>query len=1053
MNPDPEKTAKLFERAAELPPDERRPFLAEACGEDVALRKRVEALLLASEAQLGFLPGDDDSESAPTKVAPPTGEVSGSAVGNYKLLEKLGEGGFGAVWAAEQKEPVRRRVALKLIKLGMDTRQVIARFEAERQALALMDHPNIAKVLDAGATETGRPYFVMELVRGITITKYCEQENLGTRDRLELFIKVCQAIQHAHQKGIIHRDIKPSNVMITLHDGEPVPKVIDFGIAKATQADLTDKTIYTHYDQFIGTPAYMSPEQAEMSGLDIDTRADIYSLGVLLYELLCGTTPFDGRELLNSGVDEMRKIIREREPLRPSTKLSQTLNDARQAKDKRSSQAEDAKRLRTQERVTDIRGDLDWVVMKCLEKDRNRRYETANGLAADIRRHIANEPVEARPPSAAYRFQKAWRRNKVAYTAGALVIAALVFGLSVASVALRKAISSRKNAVANEAKAMSAQASEASLRQQAEQDELTARQRAYASDMNVAQQALAGNNLGRALDLLNRQRPRPGQKDLRGWEWRYLWDQTHSDALFELCQKSEVESLSVSADGTLVAIGLVHRDGLFVYDLQTRQEVAHLAPGESRVRAAFSPVGSLLAFATQTVSPSKDKQFTLHLWNTATRQMVAEIPLSSVATGLVFSRDGRRLMTSTTWSGEITVWQIPEGKKQESYPLPRPDIAPSTGFAATPDLRLAAYWTAGGWIHVLDVHDRRELWKQNASDSIITALAFSPDGKTLASAAGYRESDIRLWDVASGHEIGRLEGHENWVGSLVFWPDGNKLASSSADQTIRTWDVANRRCLDVLHGHRQEVWRLALLPDNRTLVSGCKDGTVCVWDTSAAHPRTSGITLADKTLAWSFTPDSRSVVTLNRDGKVMRRSLVGFDHEENLLDVGDLARTLPVIPGVTLSCCLLSPDCRYLTMGSAHGTITIWDLFQRSLWLECKVGEGIVTPLAFRARGTRLICHSAPVNRLFEWDLETNREIQQWQATPAFFGFGQSPDEQLGIAVGWHGFVQGRNLPSQENVILSPGFDAPEGIAVSFSPDGNLLAIASARWQSRMSAA
>ncbi len=374
MNPDPEKVEELFERAAEFPPDERKAFLTEVCGGDDGLRKRVEALLLASEAELGFLPGgDDDSESAPTKVTPPTGEISGSVMGNYKLLEKLGEGGFGAVWAAEQKEPVRRRVALKLIKLGMDTKQVIARFEAERQALALMDHPNIAKVLDAGATETGRPYFVMELVRGITITKYCEQENLATKDRLELFIKVCQAIQHAHQKGIIHRDIKPSNVMITLHDGIPVPKVIDFGIAKATQADLTDKTIYTQYDQFIGTPAYMSPEQAEMSGLDIDTRADIYSLGVLLYELLCGSTPFDGKELLNSGVDEMRKIIREREPLRPSTKLSQTLNDAGQAKNKPSSQAEDAKRLRTRERITEIRGDLDWVVMKCLEKDRNRR--------------------------------------------------------------------------------------------------------------------------------------------------------------------------------------------------------------------------------------------------------------------------------------------------------------------------------------------------------------------------------------------------------------------------------------------------------------------------------------------------------------------------------------------------------------------------------------------------------------------------------------------------------------------------------------------------------
>ncbi len=371
---------KIFNEALEKSPGEREAYLVEACGDDRKLYGRIEALLKANDLKDDFLQSPLlDSEL--TLENPAHVESSGTIIGRYKLLEKIGEGGFGVVWAAAQKKPVKRRVALKIIKLGMDTKQVVARFEAERQALAMMDHPNIAKVYDAGSTDTGRPYFVMELVRGIPIIKYCDQAKLSTRDRLDLFIKVCHAIQHAHQKGIIHRDIKPSNILITLHDGVPVPRVIDFGIAKATQQELTEMTIYTQHNQFIGTPAYMSPEQAEMSGLDIDTRSDIYSLGVLLYELLMGKTPFDAKELMQSGIDQMRKIIREQEPQRPSTKFATLQIDEQSTT--AACHSTNSPRL-----ISLLRGDLDWIVMKCLEKDRTRRYDTANGLALDVSQGI-----------------------------------------------------------------------------------------------------------------------------------------------------------------------------------------------------------------------------------------------------------------------------------------------------------------------------------------------------------------------------------------------------------------------------------------------------------------------------------------------------------------------------------------------------------------------------------------------------------------------------------------------------------------------------------------
>ncbi len=427
----------IFERALEIASDaERQAYLDGACDAQPELRGKVEALLQAHVAAGSFL-GEPAISVNETRPFDPIAEQPGITIGPYKLLEQIGEGGFGVVFMAEQERPVRRRVALKVIKPGMDTRQVIARFEAERQALALMDHPNIAHVLEAGATDSGRPYFVMELVRGIPITQFCDQNRLTVDERLKLFMTVCHAVQHAHQKAIIHRDIKPSNVLVTLHDGQPVAKVIDFGVAKATGQRLTEKTLFTAFAEMIGTPLYMSPEQAEMSGLDVDTRSDIYSLGVLLYEFLTGTTPFDKLLLQRAGYDEIRRVIREEEPPKPSTRISTLGATASMVSTQRKCEPDKLRRL--------VRGELDWIVMKCLEKDRNRRYDSAGALARDIDRYLRNEPVQACPPSATYRFRKFARRNKVALLISAVAASALVLALLVAGAGVRIAALTEKN--------------------------------------------------------------------------------------------------------------------------------------------------------------------------------------------------------------------------------------------------------------------------------------------------------------------------------------------------------------------------------------------------------------------------------------------------------------------------------------------------------------------------------------------------------------------------------------------------------------------------------
>jgi len=1028
-------------------PEARAAYLEEVCGSDDELKSKVEALLREAVDD-GFL--EIPAAHLQITEALPLPESPGSVIGRYKLLQKLGEGGCGAVYMAEQTEPVRRRVALKVIKLGMDTKAVIARFEAERQALALMDHPNIAKVLDAGSTDSGRPYFVMELVRGIRITDYCDQNKLDTKQRLELFIQICQAIQHAHQKGIIHRDIKPSNILVTLHDGIPVPKVIDFGIAKATTDQrLTDKTLFTAYEQFIGTPAYMSPEQAEMSGLDIDTRSDIYSLGVLLYELLTGRTPFDGRELMSLGIDAMRKTIREQEPPRPSMKLH-TLQGAESTTTAQSHGAEMPRLIHL------LRGDLDWIVMKCLEKDRVRRYDTANGLAMDIQRHLTNEPVVARPPSKLYEFQKTVRRHKVGFAATAAVVAALAVGVvastsqavrakraeRTALAAQTQADLERQKAQDNEKHALELQASETRLRQAAETQELSARRRAYASDMNVAKQALDGDNLGLALELLDRQRPQTGETDLRGWEWRYLWQQTRSDALYPLCkQPAEVTALAVSSDGNWLAVGANYDVGLSLWNLRTREKTISLVTNASMIRAAFSPDGTLLAFSGTTVTPSGGSQDTLYLWDMTTQQMRPEVPLDGICQGLAFSDDGRILAISltslqdySTAVGQTVLWSVPDGTNMASYESARRNsLIAATSFAASPDLSRVAYDVAQTNVCVQDLReDGKVLWTKPASEEYIVALAFSPDGKILASAAGFGTNDIRLWDADTGQELGPpFKGHGSFVCSMVFWPDGRKLASSSGDQTIRIWDVTTGACLDVLRGHQLEVYRVALLPDGK-LVSGSKDGEVCVWETSKPHRHQERYQLDGPFKTWHFEQDSRSVLTVQKGGRVERWWGTEFEQHESVLDL----KTGPDATPLFLS------DGRLLATDTTNGVIEVWDVLTRTLRYQL-TNTTDFAPLRFYQGGNRLLLRGS--NSITAWDLPNERQTYSWRQPAIWDSPGYptaiSPDDTELLSVG--GFGDTLCVRLDDGVEKDVDLNIFEAGGVAYSPDGRYLAASS----------
>jgi eukaryotic-like serine/threonine-protein kinase len=1027
-------------------PEDRGAFLDQVCAGDLEKRRRLDQLIANHFEQGAFMQSSASRESR--DPAAPFDDDSGKVIGHYKLLEKIGEGGFGVVYVAEQRAPVKRRVALKIIKLGMDTRQVVARFEAERQALAMMDHPNIAKVFDAGATEIGRPYFVMELVRGVRITDYCAAHELPVVDRLKLFIQVCQAIQHAHQKGIIHRDIKPSNVIVAVHDGVPVPKVIDFGIAKAVEGDLTDKTIYTQFHQFIGTPAYMSPEQAEMSGLDVDTRTDIYALGVLLYELLTGHTPFDGKELLQSGLEHMRKTIREKEPVRPSTRLRQTIASAKPSLAPRPSL---------------LATDLDWIAMKCLEKDRTRRYPTANDLASDLTRHLNNEVVSAAAPTATYRLRKFYRRHK----AGALIggfFAVLVFAAVVAGIAL-------------------------TLR--AREAERVAERNLYIGNVQMMQQAWEHGNIARARDLLEETRSYPG----RGFEWFYwnhqlhsgrelrghngpvnsvafssdgsrlvtggadgtarVWDTTSGAELLVLnAHSAPVTSASLSPDGRRILTSALG-GGVRIWDIETGKRLLGV---EQTGPAAFSRDGTkILAQAAtahghqviildaetgreiltlpghklgitgavwssdgnQVASSSYDER--IGIWDASTGEAIFTTnSLHGYFRSVALSPDGD-LVAATANSGLARIWRI--SRREEAFQF---EIASSIAcpIEFSSDGRLIASLVSEHVVTVRQGSTGAERFSVK-SPSVIRSLAFSPDGRQLA--AAHEDGCARLWDIsADGASLHARVVRPNgaFVYGAAFSPDGEGIITAGSDGVARLWDSESGAQIGSFEGHKYELSAASFFPDGARVVTAGADTTARVWD---VRGRTTVAVFrghrAPVFHARVF-PDGRRIVTSSPDGvtKVWEAST---------------GRDLVSLSGNTVA---ISQDGRRIA--TAQFDTKVWDAATGHELLNFK-GAGAV---AFSPDGARIITGGNSEKGEFIatiWDAKNGRRLVRLRGhTAAINSIDVSRDGRRILTASSDRTARLWDAESGKELLLLQGHTGPVSAAV-FSPDGRRIATGS----------
>jgi serine/threonine protein kinase/WD40 repeat protein len=842
--------------------EQRSAYLDQVCEGNVELRRRVERLLRA-EGKLGNFLHSPAPELAATLV-PTLAEAPGTVIGSYTLLEQIGEGGFGIVYVAQQKSPVRRQVALKIVRPGMDTRQILARFQAELEALSLMDHPNIARVLDAGATETGRPYFVMELIHGVPITEYCDRNHLPVRARLDLFVQVCHALQHAHQKGIIHRDIKPSNVLVAQHDGQPAPKVIDFGVAKAIDRKLTQRTLLTRFE-LIGTPLYMSPEQADLSSRDVDTRSDIYSLGVLLYELLTGRTPFDPDRLHEAAFDEVRRIIQEEEPPKPSTRIRTMGRTAREVA---------ARRHADPTRLTQIvRGDLDWIVMKALEKDRARRYEAANSLALDVQRYLASEPVQASPPSAGYRLRKFVRRNKGLVLAASAILLALVVGIigttwgmvraTKAEVQAKRAADQKQIALTEKVAALDlAQKSERTRSEQLWQA-LVAQARAHRLSRRPGQRFESleilreATQLGRRLEL-----PAAKFQELRNAAIAALavpdlyltgpWHPWPADALAvdfdeahtiyartdraggcsirRVADDVEVGRLPalnwpatpcLSGDGKCIAITQFNRS----FSRRTAIHVWQLDGPTPRLILS-EPTACWADFRGSQQVALAYKDGSIRLYALPAARELGRLAPDTITDGIAIAlHPTEPVVAAESYSEQVLqLRDLRTGKVLASTPL----ADRAVGLAWHPDGRTLA---VGSNLYQIYLYDRStwHVYRTLQAELYPTRMGFDPAGDRLA-ALDY-VGNVQLLRVATGE---KLMSAPATLSTCRFSRDGLRLAGGVQDGKLGTWCVAGGQEFRALQRSKPlpkngNYRRAAVHPDGRLVACSMSDG-FGIWD-------------------------------------------------------------------------------------------------------------------------------------------------------------------------------------------------------------------------------
>jgi serine/threonine protein kinase/WD40 repeat protein len=1067
MPADPNRAKDLFLAAAELPAADRPAFLAGACAGDPELRAAVERLLAAHDApdsRIDF-PGDPWATSAEAPK-PPTGDVPADdrglvLAGRYKLVEQIGEGGMGSVWMAQQVEPVRRVVAVKLIKPGMDSKAVLARFEAERQALALMEHPNIARVLDAGLSADGRPFFVMELVKGVPITQFCDARKLTPRQRLELFVPVCQAIQHAHQKGVIHRDIKPSNVLVALYDDHPVPKVIDFGVAKAAGQPLTDRTLLTGFGAVVGTPEYMSPEQASLNQLDVDTRSDVYSLGVLLYELLTGSPPHPRKELERAGLLEVLRVIREVEPPRPSARLSTSETLASLA----------AVRGTDPARLTRlVRGELDWLVMKALEKERARRYETANAFAAEVQRYLAGEPVQAVPPSAGYRLRKFVRRHRASVLTAAAFALLLLVGAAVSAWQAIAATRARNDAdQARDAEADARANTEMAL---TESREKTARM-TYERAQAFCEEGKADLGLlwmARSLELTP-----PGATDLdRTIRTSInLWARQHTGVRpmppgFNL-RKAALNTfdVAVSPDGRSVLTFDVHGVPRLC-DLSTGnlrftlpfEDDAPPAPDkwDGKWCPAFSPDGRLVA-ATR-----EDRR--VRVWDAATGQLIGK-PLihDHLVRGIGFDPAGKRLATAA--GKQVRFWSVERGQP-EGGPLTAAEGVEEElgGVEFSGDSRLLIAWT-----HNRKIPDRVLLWELPSGKLRpplsklelflpIHHACFSPDGRLLLVSGFQTQLDgtllpmARFWDVASGQPVGARmtrEHTDSWrsFGKPCFRPDGRVLVTGG--YPVRLWQVPSGKPLGTSNQLELVAWRPAFSPDGRVLFDLShelhREG---ILDMAPGLEASQQLAVPRSNIVgFDVSPDGRWALTTHEDPRDQGERLSHCAFRLYDLAAGKAVRA-PIEVKVPMPVSLpraFSPDGLYLATMAGKNALQVW---------ETATG---------RERGPRLEMNSpghavafSPDGRLLAAGDESG-EVRLWNAAtgqavgPPIVHGGTvsrlrfSPDGQKLLIGGWRPDKgQARLWDVGTAQPLGPALDTfSEVFDAAFSPDGRTFVTGSLR--------